>query len=74
LDKDSLQLELLRAKKNYQNELQLTKAAIDKRLTSILRKIKDLEKIAQAPLAAPKPSGGKISSGSGNIIEQDIKE
>ena len=69
LDKDSLQLELLKAKKSYQKELDLTKAALDKRLTSILRKIRDLEKIAQAPLATPKASGGST-----NIVEQDIKE
>ena len=69
LDNDALQLELLKAKKNYQKELDLTKAALDKRLTSILRKIRDLEKIAQAPLATPKSSGG-----SANIVEQEIKE
>ncbi len=74
LDKDALQLELLKAKKSYQKELDLTKAALDKRLTSILRKIKDLEKIAQAPLAAPKSSGGTGSAGSANIVEQEIKE
>ena len=74
LDKDTLQLELLKAKKSYQKELNLTKTALDKRLTSILRKIRDLEKIAQAPLAAPKPSGGNSSAGSANIVEQEIKE
>lgn len=74
LDKDKLQLELLKAKKSYQKELDLTKAAIDKRLASILRKIKDLEKIAQAPLSGPRQSGGTVSPGSGNIVEQDIKE
>ncbi|MGD2186700.1 MAG: hypothetical protein PVI71_11265 [Desulfobacterales bacterium] len=74
LDKDTLQLELLKAKKRYQKELDLTKAALDKRLTSILRKIRDLEKIAQAPLAAPKPSSGTNSAGSANIVEQEIKE
>jgi len=74
LDKDALQLELLKAKKSYQRELELTKAALDKRLSSILRKIRDLEKIAQAPLAVPKPSGGTRSAGSANIVEQEIKE
>jgi len=74
LDKDALQLELLKAKKSYQKELDLTKTALDKRLTSILRKIRDLEKIAQAPLAAPKPSIESSSSGSANIVEQEIKE
>ena len=74
LDEDALQLELLKAKKSYQRELDLTKTALDKRLTSILRKIRDLEKIAQAPLAAPKPSGGSSSAGSANIVEQEIKE
>ena len=74
LDNDTLQLELLKAKKSYQKELDLTKTALDKRLSSILRKIRDLEKIAQAPLAAPKPSGGASSPGSANIVEQEIKE
>ncbi|MEE9536360.1 MAG: hypothetical protein V3V51_02865 [Desulfobacterales bacterium] len=74
LDNDTLQLELLKAKKSYQKELDLTKKALDKRLSSILRKIRDLEKIAQAPLAAPKPSGGTSSPGSANIVEQEIKE
>lgn len=74
LDKDSLQLELLKAKKNYQRELELTRLALDKRLSSILRKIKDLEKIAHSPHAVTMPSGGTISSGSGKILEQEIKE
>jgi chromosome segregation ATPase len=74
LDKDALQLELLKAKKNYQRELEVTRLALDKRLSSILRKIKDLEKIAHSPHVVTKPSGGAISSGSGKILEQEIKE
>ena len=74
LNKDALQLELLKAKKNYQRELELTRLALDKRLTSILRKIRDLEKIAHSPHVVTKPSGGTISSGSGKIVEQEIKE
>jgi chromosome segregation ATPase len=74
LNKDALQLELLKARKKYQRDLELTKLALDKRLSSILRKIRDLEKIAHSPHAATKPSGGTISSGSGKIIEQEIKE
>ncbi len=74
LDEDTLQLELLKAKKRYQKELDLTKVALDKRLTSILRKIRDLEKIAQAPLAASKPSGGTSSPAAATIVEQEIKE
>ena len=74
LDKDTLQLELLKARKKYQIELEQTKADLDRRLSLILRKIRDLEKIAHAPQAAPKKSGGTNTSGSGNIVEQDIKE
>jgi len=74
LNKDALQLELLKAKKKYQRELELTRLALDKRLTSILRKIRDLEKIAHSPHVVTKPSGGTISSGSGKIVEQEIKE
>jgi len=75
LDKDALQLELLKARKNSQRDLDLTKAAIDKRLASILEKIKNLEKLAQAPLAAPKSAGGGVAPETGgNIVEQEIKE
>ncbi len=74
LNKDALQLELLKARKKYQRDLELTNLALDKRLSSILRKIRDLEKIAHSPHAATKPSGGTISSGSGKILEQELKE
>jgi chromosome segregation ATPase len=74
LNKDALQLELLKARKKYQRDLEITKLALDKRLSSILRKIRDLEKIAHSPHAATKPSGGTITSGSGKILEQELKE
>jgi chromosome segregation ATPase len=74
LDRDSLQLELLKAKKSYQRDLDLTKSAIDKRLASMLRKIKDLEKLARAPLSSARPTGQRVSPGSGGIVEQEIKE
>ena len=69
MDKDALQLELLKARKLFQRDLDVTKSAIDKRLTSILRKIKDLEKVVQAPLSSAGTSGQ-----SGGIVEQEIKE
>ena len=74
MDKDALQLELLKARKHFQRDLEITKSAIDKRLTSMLRRIKDLEKVAQAPLSSVKPSGQSVSPGSGGIVEQEIKE
>lgn len=74
LDNDSLQLELLKAKKGYQKELDLAQTAINKKLASIFKKIKDLEKIIQAPLATPKSSRQSVSPGSGKIVEQEIKE
>ncbi len=74
LDKDALQLELLKARKIFQRDLELTKLAIDKRLASMLRKIKDLEKLAQAPLSSARPTGQTVSPGSGGILEQEIKE
>jgi len=74
MDKDALQLELLKARKHFQRDLDLTKSAIDKRLASILRKIKDLEKVVQAPLNSARSSGQSVSSGSGDIVEQEIKE
>jgi chromosome segregation ATPase len=69
MDKDALQLELLKARKLFQRDLDVTKAAIDKRLETMLRKIKDLEKVVQAPLSSAGTSGQ-----SGNIVEQEIKE
>lgn len=75
LDKETLELELLKARKNYQRDLDLTKAAIDKRLLSVLAKIKDLEKVAMPPLSAPKSGAGAVSpSAGGSIEEQEIKE
>ena len=74
MDKDALQLELLKARKNFQRDLDVTKAAIDKRIGTMLRKIKDLEKLAQVPAMSPKPSGSTVSQGAENITEQEIKE
>ena len=69
MDKDTLQLELLKARKLFQRDLDTTKSAIDKRLTSMLRKIKDLEKVVQAPLSSAGTSGQ-----TGSIVEQEITE
>ena len=66
LDRDDLELELLKARKSYQRDLDITKAALDKRLDSLLEKIKSLEKVAEAPLAAPKSADGRV-------VEQEIK-
>jgi len=66
MGKDALQLELLKARKSFQRDLDVTKLAINKRLDSMLREIKELEKLAQAPLASPGPSG--------SYTEQEIKE
>jgi chromosome segregation ATPase len=74
MDKDALQLELLKARKNFQRDLDVTKSAIDKRLASLLRKIKDLEKVVQAPLSSARPGNQSASAGSGGIVEQEIKE
>ena len=74
MDKDALQLELLKARKHFQRDLDLTKSAIDKRLASMLRKIKDLEKVVQAPLSSARPGGQSVSAGSGGLVEQEIKE
>ncbi len=69
MDKDALQLELLKARKLFQRDLDVTKSAIDKRLASMLRKIKDLEKVVQAPMSSAGASGQ-----TGGIVEQEIKE
>ena len=74
MDKEALQLELLKARKQFQRDLDVAKSAIDRRLASILRRIKDLEKVVQAPLSSAGSGGKSASSGSGSIIEQEIKE
>ena len=66
MDTDTLQLELLKARKSFQRDLDVAKLAVDKRLESMLSRIKDLEKLAQAPLSSPGTSG--------SITEQEIKE
>ena len=42
MDKDALQLEMLKARKFFQRDLDDTKSSIDKQLTTMLRKIKKL--------------------------------
>jgi chromosome segregation ATPase len=74
MDKDKLELELLKSRKQFQRDLDATKSAIDKRLTSLLRRIKDLEKVAQAPLNSAVKRGQTASAGSSGIVEQEIKE
>jgi chromosome segregation ATPase len=71
IDKEALQLEFLKVRKQFQRDLDVTKSSIDKRLGSMLSRIKDLEKLSQAPLSAPRPSGG---SKTGGIVEQEITE
>ncbi len=70
MDKDALQLEMLKARKLFQRDLDDTKSSIDKQLTTMLRKIKDLEKVVQAPLGSARQSGQSV----GGIVEQEIKE
>ena len=70
MDKDALQLEMLKARKFFQRDLDDTKSSIDKQLTTMLRKIKDLEKVVQAPLGSARQSGQSV----GGIVEQEIKE
>jgi chromosome segregation ATPase len=74
MDKDKLELELLKARKQFQRDLDVTKSDIDKRLTSLLRKIKDLEKVVQAPLNSAVKRNPAASAGSAGIVEQEITE
>ena len=74
MNKDDLQLELLKARKNFQRDLDVTEADLEKKLDSMLKRIKDLEKVARAPLNSTRSSGQTTSPGSGGIVEQDIKE
>jgi len=74
MNKDELQLELLKVRKNFQRDLDSTKADLEKNMASMLKKIKDLEKIAQAPPSTPKSTRQTASPGPGGIVEQEIKE
>ena len=74
MNKDELQLELLKVRKNFQRDLDSTKADLEKNMASMLKKIKDLEKIAQTPPSTPKSTRQTASPGPGGIVEQEIKE
>lgn len=74
MNKDDLQLELLKARKNFQRDLDETQADLEKKFESMLKRIKDLEKVARPPLSSSRSSGQTASPGSGGIVEQDIKE
>ena len=75
MDKEVLQLELLKVRKNFQRDLDTTKTDIEKNIESMLKKIKNLEKTVQAPLSSTQSSRQTNSAGSGNsIVEQEIKE
>jgi len=80
IDKNAVELEILKARKIYERTLDQEIIKIDKRLETVSLKIRQLEKgLRQLAATSSAVSGGKppkasTQSNSGEIIEQEIKE
>ena len=80
LDRESIDLEMLKAKKNYERALDQAVFKIEERIDSLLNRTKQLENklrnleatATKAPVAKP-PSPSKTTT-TGGIEEQDLKE
>jgi chromosome segregation ATPase len=74
LDKASLELEILKARKNYERTLDETVIKLERRMDALLKRIKQLERnLRQLEAAATQTKTPKTPK-SGEIIEQEIKE
>lgn len=74
LDKASLELEILKARKNYERTLDETVIKLERKMDSVLKKIKQLERnLRQLEAAATQTATSKTPK-TGEIIEQEIKE
>lgn len=74
LDKDSLSLEFLKAKKNYERTLDETVIKLERRMDSLLKRIKQLGRnLKQLEAAATQTTTSKTPK-TGEILEQEIKE
>ena len=80
IDKESVDLEMLKAKKNYERVLDQAILKIEIRLDSLLKQTKQLEiklrKLEAAATKVPvaKPPAPSKTTTTGGIEEQDIKE
>lgn len=74
LDKASLELEILKARKNYERTLDETVIKLDRRMDSLLKKIKQLERNLRQLEAAATQTATPKTPKTGEIIEQEIKE
>ena len=74
LDKASLELEVLKARKNYERTLDETVIKLERRMDSLLKRIKQVERnLRQLEAAATQTAKSKTPK-TGEIIEQEIKE
>jgi DNA repair exonuclease SbcCD ATPase subunit len=74
LDKASLELEILKARKNYERTLDETVIKLERRMDALLKRIKQLERnLRQLEAAATQTTTTKTPK-TGEIIEQEIKE
>ena len=74
LDKASLELEILKARKNYERTLDETVIKLERKMDSLLKKMKQLERnIRQLEANASRTTTPKTPK-TGEIIEQEIKE
>jgi septal ring factor EnvC (AmiA/AmiB activator) len=80
LDRESVDLEMLKAKKNYERALDQAVLKIEERIDLLLNRTKQLEnklrKLEATATKAPvaKPKAPPKTTTSGGIVEQDIKE
>ena len=74
LDKASLELEILKARKNYERTLDETVIKLEGRMDSLVKKMKQLERnLRQLEKAATRANTPKTPK-TGEIVEQEIKE
>ena len=74
LDKASLELEVLKARKNYERTLDETVIKLERRMDALLKRMKQLERnLRQLEAAATRTTTTKTPK-TGEIIEQEIKE
>ncbi|MGD8523338.1 MAG: hypothetical protein PVF56_19480 [Desulfobacterales bacterium] len=74
LDKASLELEILKARKNYERTLDETIIKLERRMDSVLKKIKQLERNLRQLEAAATQTATPKTPKTGEIVEQEIKE
>lgn len=78
VDRDALQLELLKVKKKYRKDLEDATAGIEKNLAVLQEKINSLEKRSRRRVHKKVPAASSVkkssSPGAGGIVEQNLKE